>query len=61
MTEPSGSIRHDIKDVKIKYNTLSINIFQKSLGYGTCDMAGWLLILEVENTLNRMKINYRKE
>lgn len=61
MTEPSRLIRHDIKDVKIKYNTLDINIIQKSLDYGTCDMAGWLLILEVENTSNIMKINYKKE
>ena len=60
LTEPSRLIRHDIKDVEIKYNTLDINIIQKSLDYGTCDMAGWLLILEVENTSNIMKINYRK-
>lgn len=58
LTESSGSIRHDIKDIIIKDNTLDINIIKKSTGYGTCDMAGWLLILEVENTSNIMKINY---
>ena len=60
LTEPSGSIRHDIKDITIKDNTIDINIAQKSPDYGTCDMAGWLLILEVENTVEINTINYTK-
>ena len=60
LTEPSGSIRHDIKDITIKNNTIDINIIQKSPEYGTCDMAGWLLILEVENTPEITTINYTK-
>ena len=60
ITEPSGSITHDIKNISIKDNTIEISISQKSSEYLTCDMAGWLLILEIENTHEIITINYTK-
>ena len=51
-TEHSGSITHEMKEVSINDNSLNINVIKKSPEYITCDMAGWLLILEIEKGLN---------
>ena len=52
LTEPSGSITHEIKDISINEERICISIKQNYPEYLTCDMAGWLLILEIEKDLN---------
>lgn len=59
-TEASGSITHSIKDISVNDGTLDIDIIQKCPGYFTWDMAGWLLILEVDNPIEITSINYTK-
>lgn len=51
-TEHSGSITHEIKDISINEEIIYISIKQNYPEYLTCDMAGWLLILEIEKGLN---------
>lgn len=60
LTEASGSITHDIKDISISEETINIDIVKKSTQYLTWDMAGWLLILEVDNSIEITSINYTK-
>ncbi|MPM89078.1 hypothetical protein SDC9_136186 [bioreactor metagenome] len=44
--EPSGSIRHEIKDVAINDGTLMVTVGRKVPEVGTDDMADWFIVLE---------------
>ena len=59
LVESSGSITHEVKDLNIVNNYITINIDKNIPDYGTCDMATWCIIIEVNKVSdNDIKIVY---
>ena len=48
LTESSGSIRHKVTSASVKDGTMEIKIERKVPEIGTCDMAGWHVLVETE-------------
>ena len=48
LTESSGSIRHKVTKASVKDGVMEINITKKTPEIGTCDMAGWHIIIETD-------------
>ena len=48
LTESSGSIRHKVTKASVKDGVMEINITKKTPEIGTCDMAGWHVLVETE-------------
>lgn len=48
LEEGSGSIRHEVQSVEIKNGETFVNVHRKVPEAGTCDMAYWTVIIEVE-------------
>ena len=48
LTESSGSIRHKVTKASVKDGTMEIKIKRVVPEIGTCDMAGWHVLVETE-------------
>ena len=48
LTESSGSIRHKVTKASVKDGTMEIKIERNVPEIGTCDMAGWHIIIETD-------------
>ena len=48
LTESSGSIRHKVTKASVKDGTMEIKITRVVPEIGTCDMAGWHVLVETE-------------
>ena len=48
LIESSGSIRHKVTKASVKDGTMEVNITKKIPEIGTCDMAGWHVLVETE-------------
>ncbi len=48
LTESSGSIRHKVTNVSVKDGIMEIKIERVVPEIGTCDMAGWHVLVETE-------------
>ena len=48
LSESSGSITHEVTDVKNDEGILNINIKRNYPEIGTCDMTGWHIVVEVD-------------
>ncbi len=49
--EGSGSIRHKINEIQVEDGKLSVFIDRIVPEVGTCDMAGWLITVELESSV----------
>lgn len=49
--ESSGSITHMLKDIAVAENSLNINIKRNVPCVGTCDMAKWILIVDIDSEI----------
>ena len=50
VTEPSGSNSHEVTGVRSDGETLTVDLTRILPEVGTCDMADWLLLIEVDGT-----------
>ena len=48
LTASSGSIRYKVANVNLNDGVMEINITKKTPEIGTCDMAGWHVLVETE-------------
>ena len=48
LTASSGSIRYKVANINLNDGTMEINITKKTPEIGTCDMAGWHIIIETD-------------
>ncbi len=48
LEEGSGSVKHEVKSYQMVDGYLKVNIDRVTPKYGTCDMAGWHIFIEVE-------------
>ena len=48
LTASSGSIRYKVENINLNDGVMEINITKKTPEIGTCDMAGWHIIIETE-------------
>ena len=48
LTASSGSIRYKVANVNLNDGVMEINITKKTPEIGTCDMAGWHIIIETD-------------
>ena len=51
LTESSGSIRHKLTKASVKDGTMEIKIERNVPEIGTCDMAGWHVLVETEKVM----------
>lgn len=52
LTEGSGSVSHEVEDVCLTEGGCEVVIRREVPEAGTCDMAGWLILVEVEPVLS---------
>ena len=48
LTASSGSIRYKVENINLNDGVMEINITKKTPEIGTCDMAGWHIIIETD-------------
>ena len=48
LTAESGSIIHKVNNISVADGTMEINISRKVPDIGTCDMAGWHVLIETD-------------
>ena len=48
LTASSGSIRYKVENINLNDGVMEINITKKTPEIGTCDMAGWHVLVEIE-------------
>jgi len=63
ITEPSGSNRERVDSVVVENGALTVGITRLQAHYGTCDMAYWTIIMELDKEWEKLdvRIDVKKE